>query len=200
MLTVGFDLDMTLVDSRPGIRAAMRALSQETGVVIDTDVVIDRLGPKLEWELAHWFPPAQVGHACERYREHYWDHCAGTGTLLLAGADAAVEAARTRGGRVLIVTAKTEPLAHRCIETVGLTADVIVGHVFGDEKRDALLAHSAAVYVGDTVTDVQSALDASATAVAVATGPDDATALLAGGAHVVLESLEAFADWFATFE
>ena len=42
MLTVGFDLDMTLVDSRPGIRASMDALAQETGVPIDVDVVIAR--------------------------------------------------------------------------------------------------------------------------------------------------------------
>lgn len=30
-LTVGFDLDMTLIDSRPGIAAAFQALSAETG-------------------------------------------------------------------------------------------------------------------------------------------------------------------------
>jgi phosphoglycolate phosphatase len=105
MLTVGFDLDMTLVDSRPGIRASMAALTQETGVPVDVDIVIDRLGPKLEWELAQWFPAEQVAHACKRYRAHYWEHCVGGGTILLPGARAAVEAVRTRDGRVLVVTA-----------------------------------------------------------------------------------------------
>ena len=198
MLTVGFDLDMTLVDSRPGIRASMAALTKETGVPIDADVVIDRLGPKLEWELAHWFPAEQVAHACKRYRAHYWEHCVGAGTLLLPGADAAVDAVRARSGRVLVVTAKSESLAHRCIKTVGLKADVVVGHVYGDEKRDALIAHGAAIYVGDTVTDVKSALDASAAAVGVTTGPDDAAALLGAGAHAVLDSLEQFSEWLAT--
>ena len=195
MLTVGFDLDMTLVDSRPGIRASMAALTEETGVLIDADVVIDRLGPKLEWELAQWFPAERVAHACKRYRAHYWDHCVGAGTLLLPGAHAAVETVRTRGGRVVIVTAKSESLAHRCLRSVGLKADVVVGHVYGDEKRDALIAHGAAIYVGDTVTDMQSAHDASATAVGVTTGPDDATSLLAAGAHVVLDSLAEFPAW-----
>lgn len=197
MLTVGFDLDMTLVDSRPGIRASLDALAQETGVPIDADIVIGRLGPKLEWELAQWFPADQVAHACKRYRAHYWDHCIGAGTLLLPGAQSAVDAVRTRPGRVLVVTAKSESLAHRCIKSVGLKADVVVGHVYGDEKRDALISHRAAIYVGDTVTDVQSALDASATAVAVTTGPDDTTKLLAAGADVVLDSLERFPDWLA---
>ena len=198
MLIVGFDLDMTLVDSRPGIRASMAALEQETGVPIDVDVVIDRLGPKLEWELGQWFPAEQVAHACKRYRAHYWDHCVGTGTIALAGAHEAIDAVRKRAGRVVVVTAKSESLAHRCIKSVGLKVDVVVGHVYGDEKRDALIAQGATIYVGDTTTDVQSAVDASVTAVAVTTGPDDTTELLAAGADVVLDSLEHFTAWLET--
>ena len=34
-LVVGFDLDMTLVDSRPGIAVTLDALSAETGHAID---------------------------------------------------------------------------------------------------------------------------------------------------------------------
>ena len=49
----------------------------------------------------------------------------------------------------------------------------MVGHVHGDEKRDALVEHAAGIYVGDTITDVKSALDASAIAVGVTTGPDE---------------------------
>jgi phosphoglycolate phosphatase len=200
VLTVGFDLDMTLVDSRPGIRLSMAALSAETGVPVDVEVVIDRLGPKLEWELAQWFPAEQVTHACKRYRAHYWEHCVGGGTLLLPGARASVDAVRARPGRVVVVTAKSESLAHRCLKSVGIKVDAVVGHVYGDEKRDALIEHEATIYVGDTVTDVKSALDASITAVAVTTGPDDDAAMRAAGAHVVLDSLDAFAGWLATVD
>jgi phosphoglycolate phosphatase len=198
MLTVGFDLDMTLVDSRPGIRASMSALAQETGVAIDIEQTVARLGPKLESELAQWFPADQIDQMAERYRWHYWDHCVGTGTLLLPGALDAVAAVRAHGARVVIVTAKTERLAYRCIESVGLHADEVVGHVHGDEKRDALVEHAAGIYVGDTVTDVRSALDASAIAVGVTTGPDDARALFAAGADVVLDTLADFPRWFET--
>ena len=198
MLTVGFDLDMTLVDSGPGIRASMNALSQESGVPIDVDVVIGRLGPKLEWELAQWFPADQVDQMCERYRWHYWDNCVGSGTVLLPGAHDAVEAVRARGGRVVVVTAKAERLAYRCLDTVGLVVDAVVGHVHGDEKRDALMEHAAGIYVGDTITDVRSALDASAIAVGVTTGPDDTRKLVAAGADVVLDSLVDFPAWLAT--
>jgi phosphoglycolate phosphatase len=198
MLTVGFDLDMTLVDSRPGIRASMAALARETGVPIDIDVVLARIGPKLEWELAQWFPADQVDQMSERYRWHYWDHCVGTGTVLLPGAQEAVEAVRARGGRAVVVTAKSERLAFRCIDAVGLEVDAVIGHVHGDEKRDALTEHAAGIYVGDTVTDIRSALDASAIAVGVTTGPDDARKLVAAGADVVLDSLDEFPGWLAT--
>jgi phosphoglycolate phosphatase len=198
MLTVGFDLDMTLVDSRPGIRASMSALAEETGVPIDVDLVISRLGPKLEWEIGQWFPADQVDHMSERYRAHYWDHCVGDGTILFGGARAAVKAVHDRGGHVIVITAKTELAASRCIGSVGLQVDAVVGHVHGDEKRDALIEHTAGIYVGDTVTDIKSALDASAIAVGVSTGPDDARKLLAAGADIVLESLEEFPAWLST--
>ncbi len=198
MLTVGFDLDMTLVDSSPGIRASMNALSEETGVPIDVDVVIARLGPKLEWELAQWFPAEQVDQMSERYRWHYWEYCVGSGTVLLPGARESMDAVRAHDGRAVIVTAKPERLAYRCLETVGLHADAVVGHVHGDEKRDALREHAAGIYVGDTVTDIRSALDASAIAVGVTTGPDDARKLIAAGADVVLDTLDDFPRWLST--
>ena len=176
----------------------MQALADETGVPIDVDLVLTRLGPKLEWEIAQWFPADQVEHMSERYRAHYWEHCVGDGTILLAGARAAVDAVRAREGRVLVVTAKSESLALRCIDAVHLEVDAVVGHVFAEEKRDALLEHTAGIYVGDTVTDIESAIGASAIAVGVTTGPDNARALLTAGADIVLDSLDEFPAWLAT--
>lgn len=48
---------MTLIDSRPGIRAAYRALTARTGVFVDADLAVSRLGPPLRTELSQWFPP-----------------------------------------------------------------------------------------------------------------------------------------------
>ena len=198
MLIVGFDLDLTLLESRPGIRASLERLSDETGVAIDIDVVLGRLGPKLEWELAHWFPADQVDRMSDRYREIYWDECTGDGTTLLPGARAAVDAVRERDGQIVIVTAKSAPLALRCLATVGIEADAVAGHVHGDEKRDALRDHGVGIYVGDTVADVRAAIGASALAVGVTTGPDDARTLIAADADLVLDSLDDFPAWLAT--
>ncbi|WP_419184106.1 HAD family hydrolase, partial [Streptomyces caniscabiei] len=71
MLTVGFDLDMTLIDSRPGIHACYVALAARTGAYIDADLAITRLGPPLADELAHWFPAAEIPAMADLYREMY---------------------------------------------------------------------------------------------------------------------------------
>lgn len=197
-LTVGFDLDMTLVDSRPGIRKSMEALSAETGMFIDPDVVCSRLGPKLERELAHWFPPEDVDAMADRYRALYHEFCVAGGTLAFAGARESVQAVRGRGGRVLAITAKSESASWRCLGEVGIEVDAVVGYVHGDEKRDAIVAHNATIYVGDTIADVRAGVDAGVVAVGVATGMHDATQLAAAGATVVMQTLEEFPGWLAS--
>lgn len=197
-MIVGFDLDLTLVDSRPGIRKSMQALAGETGVAIDVDLVLTRIGPKLEWELASWFPEADVPAMAARYRELYWDHCIGDGTTLLPGARESIDAVHARDGRVLVITAKSEALAHRCLESVGIAADVVVGHVHGDEKRDALEEHAARVYVGDVIADIEAGVGAGVLAVGVTTGMHDERELRAAGAAAVFSSLVDFPPWLAT--
>ncbi|MCU1430629.1 MAG: haloacid dehalogenase [Actinomycetia bacterium] len=192
--TIGFDLDMTLVDSSVGIERSMQALARETGRFIDVPLVLSRLGSKLEAELGQWFPPDEVTDASQRYREIYFDECV-NGTTAFAGASSTLDEVHARGGSVLVVTAKSAPLAQRCLEHVGLEYDALVGLVYGTEKTAALHAHGAHAYVGDTVTDVASALAAGATAVAVSTGPDRAEQLRAAGAHVVCASMVEVAAW-----
>jgi phosphoglycolate phosphatase len=197
-LVVGFDIDMTLVDSRPGIRKSLSALSAQTGVFIDVDLVVGRLGQKLEDELAEWYGRDGVDEIARQYRAFYYDFCVDGGTLAFAGARESVQAVRARNGRVLAITAKTEPLSQRCLEEVGIDVDGIVGHVHGDEKRDALIAERATIYVGDTIADVRAGVDAGILTVGVATGMHNARQLSEAGATVAMESLEEFPAWLAS--
>ncbi len=59
-LIVGFDLDMTLIDSRSGVIATFEALNAELGTTIDGLAIASRLGPPLEREMAEYFPPDQI--------------------------------------------------------------------------------------------------------------------------------------------
>ncbi|MEU1787462.1 haloacid dehalogenase-like hydrolase [Streptomyces sparsogenes] len=195
-LTVGFDLDMTLIDSRPGIKAAYEALSAATGTFIDAELAITRLGPPLEQELAHWFPDERIEEVGEVYRALYPEYAIAP-TLAMPGAREAVAAVRAAGGRAVVVTAKHEPNAKLHVAHLGIEADAVVGWLWAEAKAEALREYGASVYVGDHTGDVRGARTAGALSVAVATGPCDAEELRAAGADVVLNDLTAFPQWLA---
>ncbi|MCG6495070.1 HAD family hydrolase [Kitasatospora sp. A2-31] len=193
-LTVGFDLDMTLLDTRPGIKATYLALAAETGAFIDADLAVSRLGPPLLDELRNWFPAEHLAEIADRYRTLYREH-AFEPTVALPGAHAAVEAVRAHGGRVAVITGKYEPNARLHLDHAGLHADALVGDLWAETKGAALREHGASVYVGDHLGDIRGARHADAVAVGVATGPYPAEELLAAGADVVLADLTEFPAW-----
>ncbi|TQM67358.1 phosphoglycolate phosphatase [Actinomadura hallensis] len=197
-LAIGFDLDLTLADTRSGIAAVYSALAAETGVPIDTDQVVRRIGPPLEVELGYWFPEDEVPAMAARYREIYAG-IAIPATVLMPGAADALDAVRANRGKVVVVSGKNQADTERTVAHLGLDVDAVVGGVFGAGKGVALREHGAAAYVGDHTGDVDAARAASATAVGVATGPFDAEALAAYGADVVLPDLLAFPDWLKSF-
>ncbi|MGW0907020.1 HAD family hydrolase [Streptomyces sp. NPDC002853] len=197
-LTVGFDLDMTLIDSRPGIRKAFHALSAETGTHIDADLAVSRLGPPLEQELRHWFPEELIQETADRYREIYPTYAIDP-TLAMPGAREAVAAVRAHGGRAIVVTAKHEPNAKLHLAHLGIEADAVIGWLWAEAKAEALREHDAAVYVGDHTGDVRGARTAGALSVAVATGPCDAAELRAAGADIVLTDLTGFPAWLDSY-
>ncbi|MDX6198344.1 MAG: pyridinium-3,5-biscarboxylic acid mononucleotide sulfurtransferase [Actinomycetota bacterium] len=190
-LTVGFDLDVTLIDSRPGVHASTTQLSKELGVFIDPDVVVSRLGPPLEAELAEWMPAADVPAAADRYREIMAESGA-VNCMALPGAVDAVRAIRDSGGRVVVVTAKSAALAAISLEATGIEADAIHGWLWSEGKGTALHDEGASVYVGDHPHDVLGARFAGALSVGVRTGGLEPT-----DADVLLEDLTAFPQWYA---
>jgi phosphoglycolate phosphatase len=194
---VGFDLDMTLIDSRRAIMAAFAAVAADTGVPIDPAAVDSRLGIKLEDELAFWFPAGEVPRAVRIYREHY-PRLAGPLTTVLPGAREALAAVRASGARAVVITAKYEVTARLSLDGVGLTADELFADVHGPGKAEVLARLKAAVYVGDTPADMTAAIAAGARAVGVATGSFTERELRDAGAEEVLASLDGFAALYAS--
>jgi len=196
--TVGFDLDMTLIDSRPGIHACYVALAERTGTYIDADLAVTRLGPPLVEEIAHWFPAERVAEMAELYRSMY-PAIAIAATPAMDGAREAIAAVRAAGGRAIVVTAKYEPSAKLHVEHLGLAPDAVIGDLWAEQKAVALREHGASVYVGDHLGDVRGARSAEALSVAVATGPCSVAELTEAGADVVLADLTEFPAWFAGY-
>lgn len=184
-LVVGFDLDMTLVDSRQGIADQMRHALQLHGATATDEELWPLVGAPLDANLAHFLAPEQVPAAMAAYRATYIERAVPV-TSALPGAHDIFATIRGLGGRVLVVSAKVEPAVRAVLEHVGLVADVVEGDRFAEAKGAALLEEGADVYIGDHAGDMRAARVAGAVGIGVLTGPHDEQVLRAAGAdHVV---------------
>lgn len=196
-LVVGFDLDLTLVDARAGIVATYRELAARTGVPVDAELAVARLGLPLREEIANWFPSDRVDAGVALYRDIYQRH--GASCQAMPGAAAAVAAVReSNHGRTVVITSKLGRFARAHLDHLGIKVDLVIGDRFGEGKTAAMVAEGVQVYVGDHVADVHSARAAGAIAVGVATGPCRPPDLHDAGAHTVLADLHEFPAWLAT--
>lgn len=198
-LVVGFDLDMTLIDTRPGFAACLVALGEEIGVEFDVATLVEKLGPPLDMMLAPYFPDADQRYLDDlvtRFRELY-PAIVVPQTEAFPGAHEALAAVRSQQGSTLVITGKYEPNARLHADALGFDVDRIVGSVWGPGKGPVLDEHGASVYVGDHVHDVEGALAAGVHSVSVLTGGCDEQELVAAGTHTVLPDLRAFPDWFS---
>ena len=141
-LVVGFDLDMTLIDTATGIGAVLVALGAELGVDFPVEEMTTRLGPPLEIMLAPHLATEAIAAAGDRFRELYPDHAI-VGVPVLGGAHEAIAAVRRYGGRVVVVTGKYPANARLHLDHLGLDVDVLEGWVWGVGKAAVLRRESA---------------------------------------------------------
>jgi phosphoglycolate phosphatase len=194
--TVGFDLDMTLIDPRPGMVRVLDELARETGYQLDGEHFAANLGPPLDHVLRGFgVPEPLVPDMVTRFRELYPEIVV-PATVALPGAAAALAAVRAAGGHVLVVTGKYRPNAAKHLAALGWEVDWLVGELWAGGKAEALREHGASVYVGDHIGDMIGAVAAGVYPVGVLTGPCDEAQLREAGAQLVLPDLTGFADWF----
>ncbi len=200
MTVIGFDLDMTLVDSADAIVACVAHTCAVYGVEADDAAVRATVGLPLDQVFPGLIPGVAYADALEVYRDHYLTHGLVMQSLL-PGAREALEAVTRDGFQVVVISAKKDSHVQAVLDTVGLESFVneVVGERFAETKADALRERGALVYVGDHVGDVVGALGAGAVAVAVATGPTSRAALVAAGADLVLDDLTGFLPWWESW-
>jgi phosphoglycolate phosphatase len=197
---IGFDLDMTLVDSADAIVACVAHTCAVYGVTVDEDAVRATVGLPLDQVFPDLMPEVVYAEALEVYRAHYLSHGLAMQSLL-PGAREALEAVTRDGFSVVVISAKKDSHVQAVLETVGLAdlVDEVVGERFAETKADALRERGALAYVGDHVGDVVGALGADAVAVAVATGPTSRDELAAAGADPILDDLTGFVPWWTSW-
>jgi phosphoglycolate phosphatase len=197
---IGFDLDMTLVDSADAIVDGVRAVAEAHGAVVDEEWMRTTIGLPLDVVFPEIVPGVPYEAALETYRRRYITHGLSMQTLLPCARES-LEAVAADGYSIVVVSAKKDTHVLAVLEVVGL-ADLVsevVGERFAEGKADALRERGAQVYVGDHVGDVRGARGCGAVAVAVATGPTSAAELAAAGADVVLADLTGFVPWWRSW-
>lgn len=196
-LCVGFDLDMTLIDPRPGMVDVVEALGVDAGITLDAEGFAEALGPPLHVALlAAGAPEDRIAELVPRFRALYPKFVIPR-TVAMPGAAEAIAAVRDAGGKVIVITGKYRKNAVLHLDELGFAVDAVIGELWAEAKAVALRENHATVYVGDHLGDMRGAQAAGATAVGVTSGPCSRQELLDAGADIVLPGLTGFPAWLA---
>lgn len=172
-MNVIFDMDGTLVDSVPGIRASLAyALDQQGHRLAEETDITALIGPPMDQIVATLLAPfgdERVAQTVALYREHYGRVGLLQG-LMYPGIQQTLHSLHAEGYHLFIATSKRQPFAERILQRIGISAlfDDILGTPLDgsmDDKR-LLVAHllgkhgllpSSSVMVGDRREDIVSA-------------------------------------------
>lgn len=191
---VGFDLDMTLLDSRDPIAAALAHACELTGHSYSRDELLAGIGEPVRNTLAHFVPADEIEDCARAYVAYYLEH--GLDELsLMPGAGEAVSAIESRGGTIVIVSGKPPDLVRRIADRLPFQVERAVGGLFAEAKAPALAELGVDIYVGDHPADMLAARAAGVLAVGVPAGSVTGTELADAGATRVLRDLSHFETW-----
>jgi phosphoglycolate phosphatase len=206
-----FDFDGTLADSYAAITASVNHVrhSHRLPALAEADVR-PHVGLGLPYLLEQTVPGVDQPRDQAAYRSHHPTVML-AGTRLLPGAAAALEAIHRSGRRVAVCSNKPRAFTKDLIDYLGIRP--WVDAVFGPEDvarpkpapdmlRKAVawlgVTSAQALYVGDMVVDIETALAAGLRVWVVATGSDDRAALEAAGPERILDGLADLARLLVT--
>jgi phosphoglycolate phosphatase len=186
---VGFDLDLTPVDSRGSMRFGLETLNRELGERVDVDAYVAEIGPPVREHLLMWIPSDRVDRAVNRFRALVVTEEAQSYNAALPGAADVLSKIADVAGRSVVISSKLPTIAYATLAGVGLRTDAIVGDVAREAKAPAMREHRIDCYVGDHPLDMMGAMAAGIPGVGVLSGNHTAAELYAAGATLVIGSL-----------
>ncbi|CAM3235121.1 HAD family hydrolase [Tsukamurella hominis] len=194
MFTIGFDLDLTLIDSRQRILTAAQRAFADLGHTVADAALLPHMGVPIDDVAREVVPGIDAERFLLRYRRHY-DTDEATPVPVLPGAEELLAAIRSAGGTAVVVSAKQQAAAERAVADAGLDVTAVVGEHFGERKGEALRRfENVRAYVGDHVEDAAAARAAGCPFVGVTTGEFDEAALLRAGATRTVGNLALVVD------
>jgi phosphoglycolate phosphatase len=189
---VGFDLDLTLLDTREAALVALRATDPGLPAAVDLARCLVSTA-ELRAELGRHLPAERLDEALRRYSAA----AAAEGPArvrAMPGAAEALAQVRRYGGRAVVITGRRPDGAAAYLRAAGLAVDLLVGGVAGPEKVRHMRRHALDAYLGDHPLDMAAAAAAGVFGVGVTTGYAAADSLHAAGARLVVPSLSALVE------
>jgi len=188
--TIAFDLDGTLADTAPDIAAGLNRMLASLGRgTLAQDAIRDLVGGgarslvQRALSMTGGAPEDLVDRGLPMYLDFYaQDVCVGTRPY--PGVEAALDTLAAEGIALALCTNKVERLTHALVEALGWRgrfACVVGGDTLPTRKPDPAMLHEAialagggpAVFVGDSITDADTARAAGVPFVAVSFGYSD---------------------------
>lgn len=211
MKTVLFDLDGTLINSKPGITKCAQYALYSFGILEpDTDKLECFIGPPLvdSFQKYYGFSPEKAKEAVEKYRERY--HKVGIYECeLYPDVELVLKQLKEKGYRIAMASSKPEVSCKRIMEHFGLSGyfDEIVGATL-DGRIDSKISVLREVLrrfgnadmsqyrlVGDTRFDVLGAKEAGIECIGVTYGFGSYEELQKNGAAAICGSMREVGDY-----
>jgi phosphoglycolate phosphatase len=205
--TIAFDLDGTLADTAPDIAAGINRMLAALGrEALPQDTIRDLVGHGARSLVQRVLaatgdaPAALIDRGLLLYLDFYAQHVC-VGTRPYPGVEQALDDLAAAGGSLALCTNKVAGLTHALIDALGWQgkfSSVVGGDTLPTRKPDPAMLHEAiaragggpAVYVGDSITDADTARAAGVPFIAVSFGFSDRP-IEELGADLVID---AFAD------
>lgn len=210
---IAFDLDGTLADTAPDLAAALNhALTALGRPTVDPESVRHLVGDGARALLRKGLaasgdaPEALVEQGLPIYLEHYAANIC-VGTTIYPALEEAMDALAARGVKLAICTNKRERITHLLVDALGWTgrfAAIVGADTLPVRKPDpaplleavARAGGGRAAFVGDSITDANTARAAGLPFVAVSFGFSDRPAEQLGADAMI----DSYADLIAALE
>jgi len=208
--TVIFDLDGTLIDSTEAIIASTNQALKEMGKPpFSPDFIRSKIGYRLEDAIVDWEESEK--RTLLRLNHHYYHALCLEKTGLMEGAHETILHLKTRGFRMGVATGKQRELSTMILRHLELLPflETIVGsddvHRMKPDPETLLkvLDHLSvpperAVYVGDTLVDIQASKRAGIRCIAVLGGTDSLEDIRKENPDHIIENLLGLTEIFTS--
>jgi phosphoglycolate phosphatase len=190
--SIGFDLDMTLVDSNLGLIKTLGHLFPKKSEINEERFIQKISGLPLKEILGIFVCEDEIVNAEKAFMEFY-PSIGIRNSRIYPGAVKALTCVKDAGYEPIIVSAKSPDNLTKMISFFDLPVSIAIGGVHGLGKTQALIENHACLYVGDQESDVASAHRAGIPALKILSPDKDSKFT---HAEWTLGCIEDFPEWF----